>query len=330
MRRIHLLFCEVSPSCGYRPELVRRVVAFLVCSASIAVLAAQGPSAASSSASSLDQVSVTGDVGQQPRIHFATPLHLDTAASDVLVQGSGETSATGERLLVHFAVYDGRTGKRITSSFGDTPIPVTLDHAKAIPMIVDTLTGVPVGSRVVIGAPPSAGVITGKPPKGVKKSDTLLYVFDVQSLTRPRPRASGMPVDQVAGLPRVNLDDLGEPTITTPEDAPPGDLVVRPLIIGTGPAVQAGQTITVNYKGALWAGGRVFDSSWTRSEPVDFEIGVGAVIRGWDEGLVGEPVGSQVLLVIPPNEGYGDSGEPSAGITGTDTLVFVVDIVAAS
>ncbi len=101
------------------------------------------------------------------------------------------------------------------------------------------------------------------------------------------------------------------------------------LIKGTGPVVAAGQTITVHYTGVIWASGKQFDSSWDRGQPIDFQIGVGKVIAGWDEGLVGQTVGSQVLLVIPPDKGYGSAGQSSAGISGTDTLVFVVDILDA-
>jgi peptidylprolyl isomerase len=106
--------------------------------------------------------------------------------------------------------------------------------------------------------------------------------------------------------------------------------VVQPLITGSGPAVQAGQTVTVHYTGVIWGTGRVFDSSWKTGEPVPFVIGGGQVIKGWDQGLVGQTVGSQVLLVIPPDLGYGSAGNSGGGIKGTDTLVFVVDILDAS
>jgi peptidylprolyl isomerase len=59
-------------------------------------------------------------------------------------------------------------------------------------------------------------------------------------------------------------------------------------------------------------------------------IGAGRVIPAWDKGLVGKKIGSQVLLIVPPGEGYGAEGAPSVGISGTDTLVFVVDILDAS
>ncbi len=129
---------------------------------------------------------------------------------------------------------------------------------------------------------------------------------------------------------RVELAKNGAPKIFMPKADAPKDLIVQPLIVGDGPTVEAGQTVEVKYTGAIWDTGKVFDSSWKRGASAQFPIGVGSVIAGWDEGLVGQTVGSQVLLVIPPDKGYGASGQPSAGIKGTDTLVFVVDILGVT
>ena len=85
----------------------------------------------------------------------------------------------------------------------------------------------------------------------------------------------------------------------------------------------------MQYTGIIWATGAQFDSSWG-GDPIDFPIGTGQVIPGFDEGLIGQTVGSRVVLVIPPDKGYGTAGNSQAGISGTDTLVFVVDILAAS
>jgi peptidylprolyl isomerase len=142
-------------------------------------------------------------------------------------------------------------------------------------------------------------------------------------------RAEGEAVAPAAGLPTVELAENGAPSITVPGGQPPTELVVQPLIEGAGAAVESGQTITVHYTGVLWEGGTQFDSSWERGSPTSFEIGTGAVIPGWDEGLVGQPVGSQILLVVPPAKGYPE-GSPDGSISATDTIVFVVDILDAS
>ncbi|MBN9376364.1 MAG: FKBP-type peptidyl-prolyl cis-trans isomerase, partial [Cellulomonas sp.] len=96
-----------------------------------------------------------------------------------------------------------------------------------------------------------------------------------------------------------------KPTLTFPAESAPADLVVQVLERGTGDLVEAGQDIEVNYLGQIW-GGSIFDSSYDRGESISFPIGVGMVIAGWDDGLVGQPVGSRVLVSIPSHLGYGD------------------------
>ncbi|MCL2468443.1 MAG: FKBP-type peptidyl-prolyl cis-trans isomerase [Micrococcales bacterium] len=129
-------------------------------------------------------------------------------------------------------------------------------------------------------------------------------------------------------LPQVSGGFGDRPTLAFPATAAPAGLQVQVLVPGTGPVVAAGQTIEVNYLGQIW-GGSVFDTSYDRGQTISFGIGVGQVIAGWDQGLVGQTIGSRVLLSIPSHLGYGDSGVPAAGIRGGDTLVFVVDIVNA-
>lgn len=126
-------------------------------------------------------------------------------------------------------------------------------------------------------------------------------------------------------LPAVSGDFGTKPTLEFPDAQAPAGLQVSVLREGSGATVEAGREIVVDYLGQTWAG-RVFDNSYDRGQPLSFPIGVGMVIGGWDKGLVGQRVGSRVLLSIPPELGYGSRGVPQAGIAGGDTLVFVVDI----
>jgi peptidylprolyl isomerase len=103
-------------------------------------------------------------------------------------------------------------------------------------------------------------------------------------------------------------------------------LVVTPLIKGTGAATQNGQQLTVNYVGVSFKTGEEFDSSWSRSQTFDFQLGAGRVIKGWDQGLVGVTVGSRVQLDIPSNLAYGDD----AGSGPSGPLRFIVDVLAAA
>jgi peptidylprolyl isomerase len=119
------------------------------------------------------------------------------------------------------------------------------------------------------------------------------------------------------------------PKVTIPHTPAPDRLTEQTLVQGKGAAVAAGDTLVANYVGETWADKKVFDSSFSRGEPAGFVIGKGQVIPGWDKTLVGKKLGSRVLLTIPPADGYGAGGNSQAGISGTDTLVFVVDLVAA-
>lgn len=123
----------------------------------------------------------------------------------------------------------------------------------------------------------------------------------------------------------VSADTQAAPEVEIPDGDPPQDLVVETVVEGDGEPVESGDLLLADYTGLLWDGGEEFDSSWSRGEPAAFGIGVGQVISGWDQGLVGQSVGSRVLLVIPPDLGYGEEGSPG-GIPGGATLVFVVDI----
>ncbi len=132
-----------------------------------------------------------------------------------------------------------------------------------------------------------------------------------------------------AQLPEASGSFGEKPTLTFPDGPAPEELEVVVLSRGDGALVEAGDDLVVHYLGQTWAG-RVFDNSYDRGSSISFPIGVGAVIGGWDQGLVGQQIGSRVLLSIPPHQGYGSRGMPQAGIKGTDTLVFVVDIVGVN
>lgn len=145
------------------------------------------------------------------------------------------------------------------------------------------------------------------------------------------PVCQGQPAQeapQVPGFPPV--PDGADPALRTKPEVQPGtsevtELVATPLIQGKGAAAKAGQNITVNYVGACYASGEVFDASWNRAEPFTFQLGAGNVITGWDQGLVGATVGSRVQLDIPAAMAYGEN--PGGGRPG-GPLRFVVDVLA--
>jgi peptidylprolyl isomerase len=103
---------------------------------------------------------------------------------------------------------------------------------------------------------------------------------------------------------------------------------IKTLSEGDGEVVQETDEVTVNYRGINGRTGEEFDSSWTSGQPATFALD--GVVPGFSKAIAGQTVGSRVLVAIPPKDGYGTSGNPQAGIQGTDTLVFVIDIIKAA
>jgi peptidylprolyl isomerase len=135
-----------------------------------------------------------------------------------------------------------------------------------------------------------------------------------------------------SGLPEVSGSYGDKPKITIPKgEDPPEKLETEVLEEGDGPKVKKGDLIVADYLGATWRDGKTFDNSYDRGNPAAFTLtdGQGGVIPGWVKGLAGVKAGSRVLMVVPPEDGYGKQGNPQAGIKGTDTLVFVVDVIAS-
>jgi peptidylprolyl isomerase len=117
-----------------------------------------------------------------------------------------------------------------------------------------------------------------------------------------------------------------KPEIEFPEGPPPTDLEVTDLTEGSGAEATAGSTVSVHYVGVAHSTGEEFDASYNRGAPLDFRLGVGQVISGWDQGVQGMKVGGRRKLVIPPHLGYGDRGAGGA-IKPGETLIFVVDLL---
>ncbi|WP_109471356.1 FKBP-type peptidyl-prolyl cis-trans isomerase [Ornithinimicrobium cavernae] len=121
------------------------------------------------------------------------------------------------------------------------------------------------------------------------------------------------------------MSDKTKPEVEFPGDTPPTDLVIEDLEVGDGAEATSGSVVSAHYVGVAWSTGEEFDASWNRGAPLDFQVGVGQVIQGWDQGLLGMRVGGRRKITIPPHLGYGDRGAGGA-IKGGETLIFVVDL----
>ena len=311
---------------------MRRVVALFV----ISLFAGLALAACSSSAPPSPNASVTakGSFGSSPSVTIPKQEPTGTLAVKTLIQGTGPTITKSDLFLSNFTIYvwSGTTNKLLDSTYSSSPqvLPASL-----LPGIQSAVTGKKVGSRVLVVVPPKQGYGTsGNSQLGVTGSDTLVFVLDlIQKYSSGTVSASGTKVSSGGGdLPTVSAAQGSAPKVTIPKGVtPPTTLVSKTLIKGSGPVVTKGEYLVAQYTGVNWRTGSVFDSSWERSLPYSFKIGAtpSQVIPGWDQGLVGQTVGSRVLLVIPPKDAYGSAGQSQAGIKGTDTLVFVVDIISA-
>lgn len=335
-----------------------RKIAIFAASAAVA-LALAGCSSSSSSPSASGTctlttpgpnsaaVAVTGALDALPTTTFTTPLSTTSTERTVAINGSGEQVTDGSVATVDFTLYNGATGAQLFTTT-DAEVgaqSVTVDNTQFLPGLVKAVSCANVGSRIVAVVPPAdAWGADGNSTLGVAATDTVVFVIDVKSVaaaptSTPTPTATAtldpnMPTKATGaaqpapdGFPTVTLADDGTPTMTIPSTPAPTALQIGLLKKGDGATVADGDSVTVQYQGVIWSTGKVFDQSWGRT-PATFSTG--KVIKGFSAALVGNTVGSQVIVVIPPDQGYGSAGNSTVGISGTDDLVFVIDILATT
>ncbi|MDQ1571030.1 MAG: hypothetical protein QOF79_1704 [Actinomycetota bacterium] len=289
------------------------------------------------------KIKVTG-TGAKTAAKFPAKLTAKSTQRTEIKAGKGRAAAKGDTVDVDYVVYNGTTGKKIDSNSTKAGVPFSLDTAQGLlPGLEKALLCSSSGSRVAAVIPPAdAFGSTGNSQLGVGANDSIVFVLDVLKVTKaPKatptptpsapatpalPKANGTPQKAPAGFPTVKLAANGTPTVTIPKTKAPTKLEIADLKKGAGATVAAGDSVTVHYVGLIWDTSKIFDSSWSRGTPATFTTD--GVIPGFGKALVGQKVGSQVIVVIPPADGYGAAGQSDAGIKGTDTLVFVLDILA--
>jgi FKBP-type peptidyl-prolyl cis-trans isomerase len=306
--------------------------------APLAVLAITGLLAAfvagcGSSAPSAD-VKVVGSFGKDPAVRIPKVKPTGQLVVKTVVKGNGPRLAQSDVFVGNYVgyIWSGTKSTLKVDTFTATPalFPPGTQLLKGLKA---ALVGQHTGSRVLAVIPPRDGYGSrGNPQGGVKATDTLVFVIDLITKYGAKSSAGGQQLGRGGGaLPTVGSQLGSAPSVSVPHGQPPKTLVARTLIQGSGPTVAKGNLMVAQYVGVIWASHKTFDSSWSRGTPAAFTVGASPsqVIPGWDKGLVGQKVGSRVLLVIPPADGYGKAGNSQAGIKGTDTLVFVVDILGA-
>jgi FKBP-type peptidyl-prolyl cis-trans isomerase len=312
------------------PRPTRRLALALVAPLLLTLAACGDDSSDASTSAGLDSVTIEGDVGTSPKVTFDGQVNVDTVESKTVITGDGPKVAEGDQVLTHLWIGDGFDQQKKLDTYEQKKPELITVNDQVGKVFRDAIEGHTIGSRVAVAAP-AEDVFGegGNPSLGIANKDSVVIVADLVSGVLDEP--SGADKDAPGWTPEiVEKDDVPDhfDFSKTPEPAP--RLRIAPLVQGDGPKVEKGQTIVVNYLGQVYGGDAPFDSSFSRGTPTSFQIGTGQVIKGWDQALVGRAVGSRVLLSIPPELGYGEAGNKDAGIKGTDTLYFLVDILGAA
>jgi len=283
------------------PPALRRACAAVIAGA----LASVSLVACSSSEEPDRTVTVSGAFADVPQLEYQKPLVVTEPYVEVVWEGDGPKAVEGSTVLLNLYGQDGRDGTQIVDTYDELPRvhEVTVDSLGG--RLHDALLGQEAGARVLV----------------VEEVDGTPVVLAADLIAG---RAVGDKVDVPEGLPSVALDESGAPTVTLPDSGPPESLVVQPLVRGVGNQVKPGQTVIVQYTAVAWSSGEVIDSTWPAGRaPFTTIVGDSRPVAAWDEGLIEQTVGSQVLVVAPPAWAYGGTDSAWA----EETVVFVVDIL---
>lgn len=273
-------------------------------------------------------VTATGKLGEKPKVSMHTPMTVENNTYAILQKGDGATVEDGDRVCVQGIALNANDGTELMDTWAkNTPdCSLVINKTSTNSSYYSVIKGQKINTSIAFGVNDPNAAQSGA------TSSSYIMVLTIISKEKSISRATGDKVTDIpSDLPKVTLAANGEPSLDLNGYKPDGKLVAQTLIKGKGKAVSATSALTVNYSG--WVADKdgklsQFDSSWPRNTPFDFTMGNG-VITGWTNGLAGQTVGSQVLLIIPPDQGYGNSTSNSK-IPANSTLYFVVDILYAA
>ncbi|GGH35186.1 FKBP-type peptidyl-prolyl cis-trans isomerase [Microbacterium album] len=274
-------------------------------------------------------IEVSGSPEQVPVVDMYTPFTVAENAYADIERGDGPAiTDLRQPGVLDITLFDGATGQTLlgTAYSGDVSAPGSLEGwIDQFPGLEDALQCATEGSRVAValsqdGVSEQARAYYAQ--FGVPSEGSIVAVVDVRRVL-PRAASGQLRFNDGHGLPTVVRAPDGRPGISLPGTAAPRDVVVQTLIEGDGP-VLGEQTAFVQYTGVTWEGGEVFDTTWDDGTPAP--LAAAQVVPGLGDALRDQRVGSQIMVVVPPDQGYGD--QPRGSIPPNSTLVFVVDILA--
>ncbi|PWN03912.1 hypothetical protein DJ010_07610 [Nocardioides silvaticus] len=303
-------------------------------------------------AAGFDAVEISGPVGELPEVDWKAGLEPGETQSEVLEEGDGAALEDGDEVLVNLAISDDFTQEIALETYGEerTAVALTVGEEQPEPQqVIDLVTalvaeqveaGTTLGTRIAltVDAEEEFGELALNLAQiGIGNEDGFVVVADLDSVALEGPKGARKAAP--AWAPTVEVED-GIPTAIDSSGVEKPDVKAKEvrtavLLEGEGPAIEKGDLAVVNYLGQTWGGEKPFDGSYTKKrEPLKVNIdgaqGPGtSVIEGWSDALVGVPVGSRIIVEIPPAKGYGKAGS-GEDIKKDDILYFVIDVLAAA
>lgn len=262
-----------------------------------------------------ESVKVAGAFGKTQTATFESPLSASELQRTVVTEGSGDVPEADETIEILLSVYSGKSG----DSLGSQKTELTVGDAQVPDAFRAGVDCVKVGSRAVVTvAAKDVYGEEGNPQAGIAADDSLVIVTDVLG---PRPELK--PSAWSKNAPEVTFAADGKPTMKLPGKKPASTLMLKVLRPGDGDVVGKGDSVTLDYQGTSWDTGKIFDQSYGKA-PATFTTD--GVVPGFGAALVGQKVGTRLVVTIPPEHAYGPKGSGSE--LGGQTLVFVIEIKA--
>lgn len=311
---------------------IARIVAFvssaIVVSATLAGCSSASTCTPTIGDGSASLVSAPGALGTKPTVDFPGKLVSTSPSVATIWEGSGAPVENGDYVDFNAVVVTGKDKSELTATSYAAGKTERLHVKVGTNVLSESFLCQTVGSRFALAGTVDEifGAVTGN---ALQPTDTVVVVFDVEAAFHGTSR--GIPQLAQDGMPAVTADPTGRPGVAIPKTDAPDELRISTLTKGDGAVVAEGQTVVAHYSAFVW-GGNSFDNTWDKDHPAelvaqDFTANDGkGVIPGFAKALIGQTIGSRVLTVIPPAEGYPTDQWPTAIPDGA-TLVFVIDIL---
>ncbi|HET7327361.1 MAG TPA: FKBP-type peptidyl-prolyl cis-trans isomerase [Nocardioidaceae bacterium] len=286
--------------------------------------------AAAAGSGDLSGVTVSGPPDEKPKVQVEDGFSVDETTVKVLSEGEGPKVGESDLVTVDYVGINAKNGEEFDSSWSRNE-PATFNLGPSmITGFNKALAGQQVGSRVLVAIPPKDGYgEQGNPQARIGGEDTLVFAIDIRETTSSQ--ATGTKVEPPATVPTLQVDDQGVPTgfSSDKDTAPaPDQPTSHVLIEGKGEKIKKGQTVTLQFLAQVYGSDKPFTGTWGGA-PASIPIGTGQPIKCFDQ-LVGAKLGSRVMLICPPDSAFGKKGNPQAGIKPDDSVIFAVDVLAAS